>query len=640
MAIVEMKHLALLAVRSDKARVLRLLQRLGCTEIEQLPLEEAPLARPASEGELNVLEARMTRIGWTIRQLTKYAPKPGFLAGFGGPEPVSPEAAQRVQDREDELMRTVEAAEACERRGGELHAQEARLFSSVDQFRPWTALDVPLEQIGSTHNTRTMLLTVPGKNMQALQDALVRANLPAAVRTVSSDPSVCYLWAVCHVGATDALQMLLKEAEATQVNFPGVTGTAEQNKLAMETQLAELSVEKANIQADWTKLTGDIADLKVLHDLCQARVMRLSAAQRFVETEQTFYARAWVPAVQAEPLEKALRQTSPTCAVEITDPAEDEKPPTLLKNNWLNTQFEGIVDGYSLPDPRGLDPTFIMAPFFACFFGLMLSDAGYGLLLAICIPLIVHFIKPKKGSQRLLWVLAIGGVFTVFWGAMLNTWFGMAPWPVLLNPMEQPMEMMALCLGLGFIHLLTAMGIAAYMNIRSGDWLAAVIDQFCWIAILFGIGMIFLPPTALIGKILAIGGALGILFFAGRDKPKFMSRLMSGAGALYGISSWLGDILSYSRLFGMGLATGVIGMVINMLGAMVLKSGPVGMVFGVIVLIIGHGFNMAINVLGAYVHACRLQYIEFFNKFYQEGGVAFKPLKGETRYVDLSRIES
>ena len=281
-----------------------------------------------------------------------------------------------------------------------------------------------------------------------------------------------------------------------------------------------------------------------------------------------------------------------------------------------------------------------MMPFFACFFGMMVSDAGYGLVLAILIPIIIHIVKPKGNGRKLMWVLATGGLFTVFWGFMLNTWFGTNPLPVLLDPMKQPLEMMALCLGLGVVHLFTAMIIGAYVNLKRGDVVAALVDQFAWLAILIGLGLLVLPPVALLGKILAGAGFLGVLFFSGRDKPSFPKRIISGLGKLYGISSWMGDILSYSRLFGMGLATGVIGMVINMMAGMVMGGGPFGFVIGIVVLIGGHTFNMAINVLGAYVHACRLQYIEFFNKFYEDGGIPFKPLRSETRYVNLSQSDN
>ena len=308
--------------------------------------------------------------------------------------------------------------------------------------------------------------------------------------------------------------------------------------------------------------------------------------------------------------------------------------------------YESIVAGYSLPDPRGFDPTAIMAPFFACFFGMMVSDAGYGMVMAIMIPLIIHFLHPPKSMRNMMYVLTAGGVFTVIWGTIYDTWFGanLNPkflQPILINALEDPMKMMFVCIGMGVIHLFTGVGVAAYMNIKRGKPWSALFDQGFWILMLVGIGlMLAVPSVATAGKFMALGGAVGILLTAGREKPTVLGKIMGGFGALYGVSSWLGDILSYMRLFGMGLATGVIGMVINLVANMLWESGVVGMILAAVVFVGGHIFNLAINALGAYVHSCRLQYIEFFSRFYEDGGRAFKPLCNKTKYVDIAQKEA
>jgi len=275
-----------------------------------------------------------------------------------------------------------------------------------------------------------------------------------------------------------------------------------------------------------------------------------------------------------------------------------------------------------------------MMPFFACFFGMMVSDAGYGIMMALLVPLLIKLMKPSKQGRKLFWVIGIGGIFTVFWGALYNTWFGFGPWPSLFDPVNNSLPVMMLCIALGALHLFTGLGLAAYLNIRRGQYLDMVYDKLSWFALVIGLGLLFLPQTAELGKWMAIGGAVIVLLTAGRANGKNpVKRLISGLGALYNVSGWLSDLLSYMRLFGMGLATGVIGMVINLLVGMVMESGIIGIIIGIPLFLGGHLFNAAINILGAYVHASRLQYIEFFGKFFEDGGTAFTPLNYSPRYV-------
>jgi V/A-type H+-transporting ATPase subunit I len=255
-------------------------------------------------------------------------------------------------------------------------------------------------------------------------------------------------------------------------------------------------------------------------------------------------------------------------------------------------------------------------------------------MMAILVPILIKLMKPSKGGQKLFWVIGMGGVFTVLWGALYNTWFGFAPWPTVFDPVNDSLPVMGVCIGLGALHLFTGLGMGAYLNIRRGHFLDAVYDQISWFVLVVGLGLMLLPQTSQVGKWMAIAGAGIILLTAGRGKSKNpLKRLLSGLGALYNVSGWLSDLLSYMRLFGMGLATGVIGMVINLLVGMVAKSGIIGIIIAIPLFVGGHLFNAAINILGAYVHASRLQYIEFFGKFYEEGGTSFMPLGYSPRYV-------
>lgn len=641
MAIVEMQKLSLLAMREDKEKLLRTMQRMRCVQIRLLEGEEwAPYQAQSGADGADAAELQ-SRVRWTILELSRYgSEKKNLLASLLDKKPVLSKAQRdEILGREAELMEVVAETERCERRIGEARTADARIEAARAQLEPWQALRSDLSEIGDTRNTHSELVILPLKELEALRVAIGTESLPADIEIVSQNSTDAYLLVVYHRMAAQEMGELLRERGAVQAGISPMQGTVRQQLDTLLENQREVDANRDAIRDTLKALCVHLSDLKTFYDLLQARVARYEAGLRFAETQSTFYAQAWIPAPGAEQIRVALTQTAPTAVLEIEDPLEDEKPPTFLKNGRIVSNFEGIVKNFSMPDPHGIDPTFMMTPFFACFFGMMLSDAGYGIILALLLPLLIFVIKPKRGEKKMLWVLGIGGLFTIFWGWMFDTWFGASIKPMLLNPMYQPLEMMMLCLGVGAVHLFTGLGIAAYMNIKRKKPLDALFDQGFWVALLFGLAMLILPQTAAVGKWMAITGAVGIALTAGRAKKNVFSRLLGGFGALYNITGWISDLLSYARLFGMGLATGVIGMVINTLAGMVLGRSVFWTVAGVLVLIVGHVFNMAINTLGAYVHSCRLQYIEFFGKFYEDGGVPFKPLTDDTRYVDLSEVD-
>lgn len=629
MAIVEMKHVTLLALEQDRPALLSAVQKLGCFQMTPADHQDVTFTRSRPMAELPALEETITRVGWAIGKLNRYdttktpplADKPSIDAA----------QAQEVLDHQAQWMQTVERLEALERQAGELRGQAARVEAAREQLLPWAELDLPLEDLHSTRNTVAMTGTI----QKSLLDLwLTDGSLGELcyVRVLSAQRDTDYVYMLAHRSAQEALLAKLKEANFSPVTLPSLPLTAAQ-------RLAELSGETDDIEAGQRKLVEEtrvlaqqINTLKQLFDILQSQRDRYQAAKQFSSSEKTFLLQGWVPAPHTEAIEKRLRQVSPTVAMEFTDPAPGEEPPVLLHNAAAARPFESVVTGFSLPAPGSLDPTAIMTPFFINFMGMMISDAGYGLMMALIFPLIILFLKPAPNTRKMFWLLTAGGVATVFWGAMYNSWFGFAPFPSLFDPMNNALPVMGVCIALGAVHLFTGLGVAAYMNIRRGKIFDVVADQLSWFLLVVGLALMIVLPA--VGQWVALAGAAIILTTAGREKTKNpFKRLISGLGALYGATSWVSDLLSYMRLFGMGLATGVIGMVINILVGMVVKSGIIGMVIGAVLFVGGHLFNMGINTLGAYVHSCRLQYIEFFGKFFEDGGKPFVPLTENTRYV-------
>ncbi|HKM02269.1 MAG TPA: V-type ATPase 116kDa subunit family protein, partial [Sedimentibacter sp.] len=375
-----------------------------------------------------------------------------------------------------------------------------------------------------------------------------------------------------------------------------------------------------------------------------------------LKTNTTFYIEGWIPGVSKDNIQKVLDKYQ--CWYDIKKPEEGEEFPILMDNNSFIQPFETITELYSLPSSSNIDPTVFMAPFYSIFFGLMLADVGYGAIMSILCFLVLKKYKPEGNIQKFMKVFFYCGISTAFWGVMFGSWFGDAIpaaakllfnsdftiKPLWLNPMEEPMTLLLFSFIFGVIHLFTGMAVNAYMLIRDGKTMDAVFDIGFWYGFIIGIalwlfGNTIIPGSNQIGKWMTIIFAIGLVLTQGRAKKNVVGKLISGVLSLYNITSYLSDILSYSRLLALGLATGVVSSVVSILGSMGGRN-VLGILLFVVAMTIGHSFNFAINALGAFVHSARLQYVEFFGKFYEGGGEAFNPLIKKTKYYKIIKEDN
>ena len=631
MAIVEMKHMDMLALDRDRHELLAAIQKLGCVQVIQADTEDVTFNKPSAMAELPGLEEQLTRVGWAISRLVKHDnTKKPFMADKPSIDTAQSEA---VLLQQNQLMETVETLEALEREAGDLRGQSARIEALSEQLRPWQNLQIPPSDVHTTRNTFALLGSVQKASWEIWQAENTFGEL-CTVEQISTQRDLAYVYVLCHNSQREHAMAILKEGGFTAASLP-------HGNLLVREQLAELAEEQQKIEQrqqgiilDTAALVVNLVPLKQLYDVLASKRARLYAVERFAVSEHTFFLQAWVPETMTKTVEEQLKLVSPSVALSFYDPAEGEEPPVLLHNSAAVTPFESVVSSFSLPAPFSVDPTAVMMPFFINFMGMMVSDAGYGLMMAIVAPLLIKALKPSKSTQRMLWLIMGGGLMTIFWGLMYNSWFGYAPLPTVFDPMNNAMPVMATCIGLGALHLFAGLGMAAYLNIRRGQVLDMLCDQVSWFMLIVGLGLMLVVPA--VGQWMAIAGAAIVVLTAGRKKSKNpIKRLISGLGALYNVTGWVSDLLSYIRLFGMGLATGVIGMVINILVGMIAGGGIIGMVLGAAVFVGGHLFNAGINIFGAYVHSCRLQYIEFFGKFYEDGGIPFRPLVTSNSYVHI-----
>jgi V/A-type H+-transporting ATPase subunit I len=388
--------------------------------------------------------------------------------------------------------------------------------------------------------------------------------------------------------------------------------------------------------------------MEAMSDYVSAERDALAAQGRMIGTDHVVALSGWAPADSVNRLKKALSKISPNICLEHRTPDKNEPFPVLLRNRGVAKPIELITELYSTPDSGSVDPTTIMTPFFLFFFGMMVSDAAYGVILSVVTFILIRRLKPSGTMEKLLKMLFYGGLCVVFWGVLFGSWFGgindffnndtlgRLTAPRWFNPLEDPMKLLVVSFILGGVHLFTGMGVEVYKRCRKGQVLDALFDQVSWMALLAGLALFgAVPAASRIGLYMAVAGAAILVLTQGRTKKNIFGKLIGGVGSLYDVTSYLSDVLSYSRLLALGLATGVIATVVNTMGMLAGDIPFVGKIALAVIFIGGHTFNILINVLGAYVHSSRLQYVEFFGKFFEGGGQAFAPLRRKFKFILL-----
>ena len=398
------------------------------------------------------------------------------------------------------------------------------------------------------------------------------------------------------------------------------------NKMEQEKENAEKKIQDIikNIPKE------EVDEIENLYDYYVIQKEVAIALKNIVVTKHTFYLEGWMPEGRRLPIGKEY-------VVKTAEPDEDEEYPVFVENNTIVEPFQSITNMYSCPNQKELDPNPVMSAFFIFFFGMMLSDAGYGIILTIACAAMIKIKKYKKGEGSLVKILALSGISTIIWGFLFGSFFGnLVPLKPVIDPLSDVMLLMGLSLLLGIVHIYAGMMMKAISLIKEGKFLDAIFDVGIWYIFLTGVFLVIIPVVAgdigvfaQVGKYLAIGGAIGLVLTQGRQEKNIFKKLFKGAFSLYDLTSYFADVLSYSRLMALCLSTGVIAQVVNLLGQI---AGPIPAIF---IGIIGHTVNLANSALGSYVHTSRLQYVEFFGKFYEGGGKKFTPLTNNLKYTRI-----
>lgn len=618
--LIPMKKATLYALKNEREAILLALQKLG---------EFMPIAREADSG----LDGRegaaeeAARTGAALKFISSHQQNKKFF------EPRLPVSLSEfcVEDHAaQELAGRAENAQECLT---QLKTEIFSLKAQAGQLIPWRDLDIPLDKLIGTKSTVFLAGFMPEEDAQRLDEDL--ECFVASVELFGICPDGQAVLVVSHVADAKEVAALLKEKGFTEALFPCCELPAGELSDKLLQEAGERAVESRGLQEQIEQLALEKETLQKFYDKKNTDAQRL--AVRGEETAETFCMSGWVRFDRESEVENAVASVTDAYELSFRDPVEGEEPPSMTVNQKIIEPYQAITNLYSRPLPTGIDPNPLMAPFYFIFFGMMLSDAGYGLVVTVLLIAVNKFLKPRSVTGQLVNVVLMGAISTVFWGAMFGGWFGVELKPLMFSPMNEPLKMLILCYALGAVHLVVGMATKMYMEIKRGNLFGAIVDQLSWLILLAGLVLYVLLPNHVVGRYMSLVGMLTILLCAGRINRGLIRKLLGGMTSLYNITGYLSDILSYSRLFALGLATGVIGMVINTIAGMLWKAGIAGQIAALVVLVGGHTFNIAVNVLGAYVHTSRLQFIEFFGKFYEPGGQEFKPLAFRTKYVDIAK---
>ena len=618
--LVPMKKVTLYALKKDRDAILLNLQRDG--NVMLISQGESSSAPGAED-----LNSKVETAKGAIKFVSAHVGKPFFLA------PKKPVAYEKFLHETGEGADLSEQVDSLAEKIASLRNEASTMLAQAEHLQPWLSLDIPLEELQDTDTSTFFAGYLPDTEQEKFTEEL--KDLTAEVLTLDEAPEGRAMIVFAHKSAAAAVKHVLKSHEFIDVIYPKRNGLVREIIAASKRAAAKKESLANELETEALGVAKRESELFLYYDQLTAKQERLKCFGE--ETEKTFCLQGWLRADKTNEVSQAVAEATNAYDLNFTDPERGEIPPTVMKNDKFATPYEAVTELYSRPRVGSIDPNFMMAPFHFIFFGMMLSDAGYGLVLTVLLFFVLKIFKPQDTAGKLITVVFFGSISTVIWGALFGGWFGLEWKPLLFVPMKEPLKMLALCFVLGAMHLVSGMFMKMYLEIKRGQVWNAVFDQLSWLILFTGLFLMVFLTESSIGKYLAIAGAAIIVLTGGRDKRGIVARLISGFLSLYNISSYVSDLLSYSRLFALGLATGVIAAVINTIAQMLSGAGPIGIVAAVIVLIGGHIFNIMINVLGSFVHTCRLQYIEFFGKFYEAGGKAFVPLAIRTKYMDVTK---
>ena len=665
MAVLQMQRISICAMKKNRKAILEELQSLGVLEIDAAELDPELKTMDTMNARL-IFEKNAFLCDQAIEILDEFSKeKQSMLASLAGKPLIGRKQEEEAIRDQEEILRTAREIQGYRKKLTENSAAAVKLEQQEAALAPWLKLDIPMN-FGGTAKAAVLVGSIDGNITLDQVYSQLAADAPQLeafdIREISNDAGKLSLVAIClKVQAQELEEALRMQGFARPAQL--VSEVPAQELENLKNEVVRIQEESEQIREQIRALHDRKSSLQLLSDYFRIRAQKYEVLGQLRQSESTFFVTGYLPKKQVSAMEKRL--TEKYDIVFEAEDAEGENVPVALQNGKFGAAGEGVLAAFGLPGKGEIDPSTIMTACYVFLFGLMLSDAAYGLIVfAVCLGVLLKFPRMESGMQKSIRLFMYCGLSTLFWGVMFGGYFGdfidvfskvylhrpVTVKPVWFAPLDDPMKLLLFSLLFGLIHLFGGLALKGYMCLKKGDAKSFICDVLSWFMLITGL-VLMLMPTELFASIaqmqfnfpgwlkntsygLAIVGAAIIVLMSGRDHKNPVLRLALGLYDIYNLTGWLSDLLSYSRLLALGLATGVIAQVINQMGSMA-GDGIFGAIVFIIVFIVGHLFNLAINMLGAYVHTCRLQYVEFFGKFYEGGGNPFRPFRENTKYVDI-----
>ena len=647
MAISKMAKVLIVCHRSEASELLEAVQQAGIVEI--LDAARGVISKQSEDvqtgsGRPRDLEETHSRLERAIQFLSPYNKEKTSL--FEPRKAVEHSRYSDVVSGQDALD-LLDQAEHAQSAMDRLATESDNLQATLDMLIPWQDLDMPVEEIGQLNQAKCWTGLIPTQHAEKAREKL--AELGAVVQTVSvtGNRNACVIVALNE--NVEDVQKALRATDFEAVAFEGMTGTVSALITDRSEQRTQVRKRLKELDAEAAGLSGNLLKLKILYDHYQNLVSREAARGAAPATEQTVILEGWVKDKDYAKLEGIVNRFK-ACSVGKIEIAEGEEKPVEIENTHRVRPFEVITRLYGMPHTTDVDPTVFLAPFFALFFGICLTDAAYGIVM---IGILWWILKKINGDAKFIKMMLICSVPTVVAGALTGGWCGDAIqvfFPSLMgfrkalmwfDPLESPMHFFYISLALGYLQIIFGISVAFWHRWKRGEKREAIFDHGTWFVwlnslTLFGLAKAFNwpSPVATVFAIVAAVPALGIILFSEREGG-WGARIGMGCYNVFSTVFYVGDVLSYIRLMALGMVTAGFGMAINSIVQKVMALGVVGWIMGAVVFIGGHLFNIANSCLSAFVHSMRLQFVEFFTKFLQGGGREFAPLRKEYRHIQV-----
>ena len=673
MSVLPMKRLFIAALKKDRKSILENLQRLGVVEININAGKELFTDKNGETDSLfkqtdtssakATFEKNANLASQALAILDREVPvKSGMMDSFAGRDKMNTSDYESLVAKRDKIMDMVYELNSLNKQKAEAEAEIPKLINQREMLVPWLGFTLPLDYKG-TKNTKAFIGTFPTAYDQSSLQLAFAEKAPNVqkvdISIISSNEEQTCVLIICHNTEAKETEDALRVLSFARPALPGVVPAEQEKSIAKD-----LAKQEEIIKTATTKIAGYAdkrREITFIVDYFTMRADKYGVIGGLFQSKRVFCITGYIPERDVKSLDTAITSKF-DCVVEYSTPSDEEDVPVKLSNNGYAAPIEGVVSGYALPGKGEVDPTFLASIFYYGLYGLMLSDAAYGLIMVFATLFVLTKFKGRleEGTKRMLQMFFGCGIGTTIWGFIFGSFFGdvipkftetflgkAVNLPYLLDPIKDPVTLLGIAFIIGIVHLLCGLGIALYTNLKQGKIVEAVFDVICWYLFFGGLLGLLLTtdmiqnmfkfsinfPQAVITMftVFALAGAAGILIMGGRESSNPLKRLLKGLYALYGISGYLSDVLSYSRLLALGLATGVISQVFNTIAVM--PGGNLfGLIFFIVIFVVGHTINILINALGAYVHTNRLEYVEFFGKFYNGGGKEFVPFAENTKY--------